>query len=266
MCYFGELQEKICSMLQQGTEKSMFRVIFRIGFDIITTVVLQNTISKFNLILIESVISGVCYFRWATEKNLSNVEASNREDYVQVYLSNWLWHYDYNDSAKYNFQIELVLNCFDSWVCHFGWATKKKSVQCWSKEQRRLCSGLSFKFSFKLWLQLFCKIRFPDLTYFKLKVLIAECFTLKSHDKNICWMSQQGTEKAMCRVIFQVGLDIMTTMILLNAISGFNLFRIKSFDSWVRYYGELRKKHLLNVAARNREENIHSNILHWLWC
>ena len=126
-----ELQKKICPMLKQVTERIMFRFIFRIGFDIMTTMILQNTISRFNLFWIES---------------------------------------------------------FDSWVCHFGWATKKKSIQCWSKEQRRLCSGLSFKFAFKLWLQLFCKIRFPDLTYFKLKVLIAECFTLKSHDKNICWM------------------------------------------------------------------------------
>ena len=33
-------------MSQQGTEKSSFRVIFRIGFGILTAMILQNTISS----------------------------------------------------------------------------------------------------------------------------------------------------------------------------------------------------------------------------
>ena len=73
-------------MFQQGTEKSIFKVIFKIEFGIMTTTILQNTISRFNLFLIESFDSG-----------------------VRVRL----WHYDCNDSANTIseisfFQIESV--------------------------------------------------------------------------------------------------------------------------------------------------------------
>ena len=43
------------------------------------------------------------------------------------------------------------------------------------------------------------------------------------------------------------------------------LFSIESFDSWVCYFGELRKNNLLNVAARNREKHFQSYLLNWLW-
>ena len=128
-------------MSQQGIEKSIFRVIFRIGFDIRTAMILQNTISKFNLFRIESFDSGECYlgelrtqttqnrvfrvtfrigfsirtamilqntisrfnlFRLKVlipecdtlesheKKNLFNVAARNKEEHFQSYLSNWL--------------------------------------------------------------------------------------------------------------------------------------------------------------------------------
>ena len=57
VCYLGEPWRKICWLSQQGTEKRIFRLIFRIGFDIITTVVLQNTISRFNFFQIASLIA-----------------------------------------------------------------------------------------------------------------------------------------------------------------------------------------------------------------
>ena len=113
-------------MSQQGTEKSIFREIFQIGCDIIMTLILQNTISRFNFFWIES---------------------------------------------------------FDTWVCYFGEPRKKKSVECRSKEQM-----------------------------------------------------------SIFRVIFRIGFGIMTAMILKNTISRFNFFRIESFDSWVCYFGEPRKK------------------------
>ena len=50
-------------MLQKETENGIFRVIFRIGFGIMTAMILQNSISKFNLLQIESFDSGVCDFR-----------------------------------------------------------------------------------------------------------------------------------------------------------------------------------------------------------
>ena len=60
VCYLGEPRKKICWLLRQGTEKNIFRVIFRIGFGIMTSMILQNTISRFTLLRIESFDSWVC--------------------------------------------------------------------------------------------------------------------------------------------------------------------------------------------------------------
>ena len=54
MCFFEVLQKKICEMLQQETEKSTFRVTFQIGFDFITTMILQNTIKFFQIQLVSN--------------------------------------------------------------------------------------------------------------------------------------------------------------------------------------------------------------------
>ena len=58
-------------MSQQGTEKSIFRVIFWIDFDIMTAMKLQNPISRFNLFQIESFDSRVCYFKEPQKKKIS---------------------------------------------------------------------------------------------------------------------------------------------------------------------------------------------------
>ena len=68
--------------------------------------------------------------------------------------------------------------------------------------------------------------------------------------KKICWLSQQGTEKSIFRVIFRIGFGIMTAMILQNTISRFNFFRIESFDSWVCYFGEPRNRTKIRVLFR----------------
>ena len=60
--------------------------------------------------------------------------------------------------------------------------------------------------------------------------------------KKICWLSQQGTEKSIFRVIFPISFYVITTMILQNTNFRFNLFRIESFDSRVCCLGEPRKK------------------------
>ena len=49
-------------MSLQGTKKTIFSVLFRIGLGIMTTMFLQNTISRFNFFRIESFDSRVCYF------------------------------------------------------------------------------------------------------------------------------------------------------------------------------------------------------------
>ena len=54
-------KKKICGLSQQGTEKSIFREIFRIGCDVIMTMILQNTIFTFNLFEMESFDNCFCY-------------------------------------------------------------------------------------------------------------------------------------------------------------------------------------------------------------
>ena len=109
LCYFGELRKQICWMLQQGTEKNVFRVIFWIGFGIRTEMILQNTISRFNLFRFESFDSGECY---STLENYENKR---------------------------------------------------------SKEHRIAFSELSFELALALGQQWFCKTLFPDSTYFDWK-------------------------------------------------------------------------------------------------
>ena len=60
-CVILESQENICWISQEGTKKSMFRVIFQIGFDIMTPSILQNIILWLNLFWIESSDNRVCY-------------------------------------------------------------------------------------------------------------------------------------------------------------------------------------------------------------
>ena len=98
-------------MLQQGTEKSIFGVIFLIGFDTITTWILQNYISRFNSHGIESFDSWVCYFGEPMKnKKLVNVAARNGEEHLQSEFSKYLWDYHYNDAAQNHFQIQLISN------------------------------------------------------------------------------------------------------------------------------------------------------------
>jgi len=47
-------------MLKQETEKSIFEVIFGIGIDIMPLMILQNTISKFNLFEMKSFDNCLC--------------------------------------------------------------------------------------------------------------------------------------------------------------------------------------------------------------
>ena len=90
----------MCRMSQQGTEKSIFRVIFRIDFDIVTTMILQIPFPDSTYFELKVLIVECATLESYENKNLLNVPARNREAHFQSYLSNWLWHYDYNDSAN----------------------------------------------------------------------------------------------------------------------------------------------------------------------
>ena len=92
----------ICWTTQQVTVHSKFRVILRIWFDIITTMIVQNTILKTYFFRIES-LEG-------EKKNLLNHAAGNSAQQIQSYPSDWVRHYHYNDCAKYHFNNKLISN------------------------------------------------------------------------------------------------------------------------------------------------------------
>ena len=106
---------------------------------------------------------------------------------------------------------------------------KKTKLFNIAARNRRAFSELPFELASMLSLQWFCKTPFPDSTYFELNFFIV-CY-LGELRKKICWMSQQGAEKIIFRVIFPIGVGTMTAMILQNTISRFNLFWIESFDN-----------------------------------
>ena len=145
----------------------------------------------------------------------------------------WVCKTTTRDSTYFELQVVIA-------VCYLG-EPRKKSFECHSREQKTAFSELTFELASMLSLQWFCKSVIPDSTYFELKVLRAECVSLESHKKKICWLSQQGTEKSIFRVIFRIGFGIMTAMILQNTISRFNFFRIESFHSWVILFWKAMK-------------------------
>ena len=157
--------KKNCWMSQQGTKKSIFRFLFQICFGIMTTMFLQNTISRLTFFRIESCDSWalVCYFGGLRKKNNCWMSQQGTKKSIfrvlfrigcgimtTMFLKNTI-------SRSNLFQIES----FYSWVCYFG-KLRKKIVECRSKEQRRAFSDFSFKFALALWQQCFCKIPFPD--------------------------------------------------------------------------------------------------------
>ena len=97
-------------MSQKETENSIFRVIFQIGFKIMTAMIMKNTFPDSTSPELKVLIAQCVTLESHEEKNLKNVAGRNREVHFQSYLSNLLWHYDCNDSAKYHFQIQLLSN------------------------------------------------------------------------------------------------------------------------------------------------------------
>ena len=98
------------------------------------------------------------------------------------------------------------MESFDNCLCYVG--NKQRSFWIFCK-----LSVLSFELASTLSLHWSCKIPFPDSTHFKLKVLIAECVTLKHHEKNALNVAARNNEEHF-RVIFPIDFNFMTTMIL----------------------------------------------------
>jgi hypothetical protein len=89
-CPLGEAEEKFCSTTQQGTVMSKFRVILRIGFDIITAMIVQNTIFSTNFFELKVLVAQHFRLEYSCQKkkNLLNLIAGNRAEKMHCYLSN----------------------------------------------------------------------------------------------------------------------------------------------------------------------------------
>ena len=115
LCYAGNKEDHFERWKQTKFILNIFQaecVIFQIGFDIITPMILQNSISIFNFFRIKSFDSCELPFI-AMKKNVLN----DREEHFQRDLLNWLWHNHYHNSEKYHFRFNLFrIESFDSWV------------------------------------------------------------------------------------------------------------------------------------------------------
>ena len=206
MCYFGELRKKICWMSQQGTEKSILRVIFRIGFGIImTAMILQNTISRNNFFQIESFDGWVCYFRELQEKicwiSQHGTEKSSFRVISWIGLGIMTAMILLNTISRFNF---FGIERFHCWVCYFQKLWRLIYI-CYSKEQRKAFFRVIFRIGFS-------NITANTISWFNF-------FGCRSKEQ----------KRAFFRVIFQIGFGIMTRMFLQKTISGLNFFRIESF-------------------------------------
>ena len=101
--------KKFGRMSQQWTEKSISELSFKIGFDVMKTMILQNTNSRSNLFRIELLIAESVTFE-CHEKKCSNFAERERVKKIHCCILNWLRHYHNNDSAKYQFKFLLFTN------------------------------------------------------------------------------------------------------------------------------------------------------------
>ena len=102
-------------MSQQGTEKSIFRVIFRIGFDIITTMILQITISRFNLFLLNVVKRTL---QSQGKRKLLNIAVEIKAEHIFMLCIRFNI-ITKNDSAAFKFVYAYFSMCFQVGACFF---------------------------------------------------------------------------------------------------------------------------------------------------
>ena len=102
-------------------------------FDMVTTISLQNNNSRFNLSRFANCDS--CVLPWRATKKILSVTAGNRNKHFQSYLSDWLWCYQSNDSAKYYFQIHLTSNWKFWELSVLAWKATKKKIYWLSQQE-----------------------------------------------------------------------------------------------------------------------------------
>ena len=121
MCYKGEQGRKIFQILLQGTEKSIFIVILCIGCDIITTMILQSTISWFNLFRIESF--GSCVLLWRASKIPVEVcsKEQNRIFIVLFWIGFIVIFFHFIKFSVCSFKLCMLTSEMCFIVCAYSW-------------------------------------------------------------------------------------------------------------------------------------------------
>ena len=229
---------KICWMSQQGTGKSIFRVIFQISFDVITTMILQNTHSRFNFFWIESFSSWVCYLG-DPQKYMLNVAARSREEHLLIGFDVITTMILKNTSSSFNF---FQIESFDTWVCYQG-----EPQICWMSQQGTENSV----FTLILWICFdFITIMILQNTNTKFNLLwiksVYSWVYYPGEHKKICWVSQQEPEKS----IFKLDLMLLLQWFCKTPLPDSTYFEFKTLIPWCATLDSHEKK---NVDCRSKD-------------
>ena len=156
-----------------------FRVILRIGFDTITSMIMQNTIFRTTLFRIDIFDSWTCPVERL--KKISVESCSGEQCRVNSELSfelgltlslQWLCKIPFSQLTS--FQLTVLI----AGRLSLGEAEKKSAEpHNYNREQCRTNSELSFEMGSTLSLQWLCKVPFSQLTLFQLTVLILISWT-----------------------------------------------------------------------------------------
>ena len=166
------------------------------------------------------------------KKNLLNVAWGNMPGHIQSSTQNKLNMITtmslQNNNSRFN--LFRIASC-DS--CVLPWRTTKKIFRVSQQRTENSIFRVNFRIGFYVITTMILQISNSRFNLFRIESFESWVCFLGEPRKKICWLSQQGTEKSIFRVIFRIGFDVINAMILQNTISRFNFFRIASFDSWV---------------------------------
>ena len=193
---------------------SIFRFIFWIGFAVINAWFCKIPFPDSPFFELKNLIAECVSLESHKKKNVLTVTARNRKKHFQSYLLDWFWCYQCKIVQNTNSRFTLLrIKSFYRWVCYFG-ETRKKI--CWLSQHQ---IGLMLS------MQWFCI--FPDLPYFKLKVLIAECVRLESHKKKSVDCLSKEQRRPFSELSFELALILLVQRFCKT------LMTVASFDSGV---------------------------------
>ena len=107
-----------------------------------------------------------------------------------------------------------------------------------------------FWIRFTLCLQWFCQIQFPDSPYIKLKVLIAECVYLESHEKKKIECHSKERRRQFSKLSFKLALTLWLQLFCRKPFPVSTYFELKVLIAEWATLEIYERKHMLNVRAR----------------